>query len=277
MAMLLIIAGAIILLYNTGAFGSILFSTLMPIVLIAFGFDLLTEGAQRRRAMTGALLAAVVLTPLMAVAHFVEPERSRPISDSTRRGQIGNIENIDRVRSHVKLTAGRLSIGSLDEDHNAVVVVDSAQNEGSEFRSDNRVGILDIDRPIADELGLSLTQRVPVNLKIEMGVGDAAPLDFEGIKLESLDLTQNFGTVEVTLPDQGVMEVTITKTAGELEINVPDDLAARIEVESQASEVDVDERFELQDGVYVSEGYNDNAENRATIRINMSYGNIVIR
>lgn len=274
--MLLIVGGAIILLYNSGALGSILFSTLMPIVLIAFGFDLLTEGVQRRRAMIGALLAAVVLTPLMAVAHFVEPERPRPISNSSRRDQIGNIEGIDRVRAHVKLTAGQLSISSLSDGQDAVAALDSARSEEHTYRSDDRVGFFDVDRPFADDLELSVTQRVPVDLEIEMGGGEAA-LDFEDIKLENLDVNLGTGRTEINLPDQGVMEINISGVAGEVELDVPDDLAARIEVSTQWSNVDVDDRFQLQDGAYVTEDYSDNAENRATIRVTTTAGNIVIR
>ncbi len=277
-AMLLIVAGAIVLLYNSGTFGSILFSTVAPVALIAFGFDLLTEGLQRRRAVTGAVLAAVVLMPLMGIAQFMGPERPRAVSDGPRKGYIGTIEDIDRVRAHIKLTAGQLSIGRLSEGNMEVVALDSEGGQEPSFHRDDRIGFLDIDRPLGgDDLDLDLTQRVPVNLAIEMGNGDAAPLDFEGIKLEALDLNLGYGSSEIKLPDQGVMEIRITGTAGELELDVPDELAARIKVETQWSDVEVDDRFKLQDGVYVSEGYSDDAENRATINIKMAYGNIVIR
>jgi predicted membrane protein len=276
-AMLLIVAGAIILLYNSGALGSILFSTLMPIVLIAFGFDLLTDGVQRRRAITGALLASVVLTPFVAVAHLVAPERPRSASNSSERDYIGTVEDIDQVRAHVRLTAGQLSIGGLSRGNREVVAFESEGGQEPEFHRENRVAFLDINRPVDDNLELEMTRDVPLDLTLELGAVDATPLDFEDIKLEKLDLTLGAGRAEITLPDEGVMDITISGVAGEVELEVPDDLAARIEVSASVGNIDVDDRFQLQDGVYVTEDYSDEAENRATIRVTTTAGNIVIR
>jgi predicted membrane protein len=136
---------------------------------------------------------------------------------------------------------------------------------------------LDINRPVDDNLELEMTRDVPLDLTLELGAVDATPLDFEDIKLEKLDLTLGAGRAEITLPDEGVMDITISGVAGEVELEVPDDLAARIEATASVGNIDVDDRFQLQDGVYVTEDYSDEAENRATIRVTTTAGNIVIR
>jgi predicted membrane protein len=110
-----------------------------------------------------------------------------------------------------------------------------------------------------------------------MGSGNIEPLDLEDIRLAKLVLQQSYGNAEIVLPGQGVMDVDIQNGFGNVEVEIPEDLAVRIEVESSVGNVEVDERFQLEDGAYVTANYDDDAPNRATIRITKTVGNIEIR
>ena len=85
------------------------------------------------------------------------------------------------------------------------------------------------------------------------------------------------GNAEVKLPNAGVMDVTVDSGGGNVSIEVPDDLAVQIQADASFGNVEVDERFQQQNNMYISEGYSDSAPNRAIIRISTTAGNIRIR
>lgn len=275
--LLLIVAGVIILA-RSDVLGAIVWKALLPVVMIGLGLDLLTEGRQRRRITTGALLAAVVCAPLIGIASFMAPSVPRINHPGGRDNTVGTLDGVQQVQARVALTAGDLSIRSLPERSNAVLAATSDNNRTPVVTRNGSTAVVNIDQPLSEgDLDLRLTRGAPLDLSIEVGSGDIGPLDLEDMRLRKLDLQQTAGNAEITLPDQGVMDVTIKSDFGDIELDLPDDLAARIEVKTSLGDVNIDDRFTQQDGVYVSEGYSDTAPNRATIHITKTAGNITIR
>ena len=276
-ALLLIIAGVVIFLSNSGPLGLVIWHVVFPIALVGVGLDLVTEGRERRRIGIAALVATVVFAPLIGGARLVEPDRSRDRAARSERNQIGTIGNSERVQAHINLTAGDLSVEALDGESDAIAALDGEGEPERHLERNGETAVLRIDKPLAGDIDLQLTQRIPVELNIVMGVGSIEPLDLETIQLTKLVLQLTTGDVDLKLPGQGVMDVDISNGLGDVEVEIPEDLAVRIEAESDVGNIEVDDRFQLVDGVYVTDNYSEDAENRATIRISKTAGNIEIR
>ena len=276
LALLLIIAGGVILLVNSRILGAVVWNLLLPVMLIGVGLDLMTEGRQRRRIGTMAAVAAIALAPLIVGAHLIGRERMSMMSPMHRHEQIGSLKDIDRVEVHVALTAGEVSIDALPERSNAVVSLGEAGGRQHHLSRNGRTAVVRVDHPLnGGELELQLTRRVPVELKIEMGTGDLTSLDLSDIQLAKLDIEQTVGNAEVTLPDHGVMEINISNNLGDVEVDIPDELAARVEAITRLG--DVDDRFQFENNVYLSDDYNDSAPNRAIVRITTTRGDITVQ
>lgn len=277
-AVLLIIVGAAIFMANSGPLGTVIWSVGLPIALVGVGLDIVTEGRERRRIGIAALVATVALAPLIVGAQFVERERPRLTASEPRQNQLGTIDNVELVQAHVELTAGNLTLEALDDESDAIVRLDGEGEHERNVERNGETAVVRVEHPLnVGDLDLQLTQRVPVELNIVMGSGNIEPLDLEDIRLAKLVLHQSYGNAEIMLPDQGVMDLDIQNGFGNVDIVIPEDLAVRIEAESSVGNIEVDDRFQLEDGVYVTANYSEDAPNRATIRISKTVGNIEIR
>lgn len=279
--LVLIGIGLLILVSNAGPFGSVLWSVLWPVGLIAVGVDLITEGRQRRRIGLGALLGVVALTPLIGGARFVDRGRAE-FQNFGRPAAAERVElaDVDRVRAQIRQTAGDLQIEALPDDSSEVARVDR-EGQINSYTTEDRIGVLDVttnQRWGMGDLDLRLTRRVPLDLTVDLAAGSAEDLDLRHLQLEKLDLTVRAGDAGVRLPDQGVMDINVSGGVGSVEIDVPNDLPTQIIVDPGISEMEYDrDRFQEQNGALVSEGYSAEAPNRATIRISNSVGEIEIK
>jgi hypothetical protein len=275
---LLIVFGVLILAANAGPVGSVLWSVAWPIGLIAVGIDLITEGRQRRRIAVGALVGMIALTPLIGGARWINAGRAQ-LQGGADAPSLA-LQNVDRVQARVTQPWGDLHIEALPDDSPDVARVD---REGlvESYTTDDRIGMLEVSpgRQLrGDELNLELTRRVPLDLTIDLATGSDRELNLEELQLEKLNLNVQAGDATVKLPRRGVMDINISGLVSDLEIEVPDDLPARIVVDSTISDIEYDEdRFREEDGVLVSNDYNDSAPNRATINISTGAGDIEIK
>lgn len=275
LALLLIGAGIIIFLSNTGVIGSAAWDVLWPLALVAVGIDLITSGQQRRRVVLGALIGAVVLIPLVSGARLLAPNDG-PAPSELVESRI-ELTDVQRVQADISQTAGNLSIRPLPEDSPDLALLE----EGGElqFSRNGQVGQLRLDTAAwsGGDIDLQLTRRLPLELILSITAGNAEPIDLRDVQIQRLNLSVGGGNAEVRLPAQGVYEVNIDSVAGNVEIEVPSDVATRIQAESGFANIDVTDRFQQQNGVYVSEDYNENAPNRVNIVVTASAGNIEIR
>lgn len=274
----LIGAGIVIFLATSGFVWTAVWDTLWPIALIAVGVDLITNGQQRRRVVVGALLGAAILVPLISGAQLVSRERGvvsvQPGTDSPRAVPLGEVQ---RIRANISQTAGNLSIRAANAGENAVRITEGRANV--RYSSESNVGQLEIDSSgwSAGNMALELTPRVPFELAVDVTGGSADPIDLRNVSLANLQLSATGGNAKVRLPGQGAFDVTIDNIAGNVDITVPSSLAARIEVDDSFGNIDVDARFRAQDNGYITDGYSENADNRATIRVDAAGGNVTIR
>lgn len=275
-ALLLIAAGVLIVARQTsGLLGDAFWSVVWPLALIAVGADLVTEGQQRRRIMFGTLIGLVVCTPIVGGARFFDRQPAEHATRSTSGGSVGNVQGIDQVEAKIDITAGNIGIHALPADSAAVA---ATANGEIDYDTDDQAGQVAIERSWGDQnVQLDLTRQKPLDVEIDIGAGNAEALDFSDLQLKKLNLDLGAGNSEIMLPKQGVMEVDVSGAVGNVTLHIPDSLAARIEIDEGLGNLDVSDRFQKQDDVYVTKNYQDDASNRATIKIDRGGGNITIR
>lgn len=127
-----------------------------------------------------------------------------------------------------------------------------------------------------EELELSLTDSVPIDLTVQVGVGETT-LDLEDLMLRSLDIEGGLGSTTIILPDEGSYEVTIEAGVGELIVKMPDGLEARVECSSDLSHVTVtnDALEKVGDNQWETSNYAGTTEH-IRVKIEAGLGSIII-
>jgi hypothetical protein len=276
-ALLLISLGLVVLVSSSGIVDAAVWNVLWPLALIGVGFDLVTEGRQRRRVIAGTLLGALVCVPVVGMATLLGREQTAwQIEEGAT---VPPIDGLERLQANIMLTSGQLSIRDMSDSDDELVDV-GRDGLISSYTREGGIGTLDISGKswTEQDLALRFPQDLPLDLTIVAVAANASPLDFEDLRLERLNLNVGTGDARITLPDEGRIDATITSAfGGKVEIQIPDDLPARIEVDASLSSVDIDERFRKDGDAYVSEDYSADDENHALVRIEGTAGNVKIR
>lgn len=288
-AILLIGLGTAILLSNLGviAFDWFTLWRFWPVALILVGLDLLL-GRSLLGSLTAAALGLAIVAGVLYFASTASPERPFVGSTITREvaHPLGGADSLDaelvfgaasaridadapggQAVAGVYRTRERLAMEEYYEVRDGRGTFTFVQNENEEFAW--------LGAGFVGDLDLSLTDEVPVDLRITTGAGDTR-LGLSGMQLSSLDMTTGAGNVELTLPEEGDYAVTISGGVGNFEIDVPPGLEARVEIDGMAVRELPDRFTKLQDGVWATAGY-DSATDRATIRVSAGMGNVTIR
>lgn len=123
---------------------------------------------------------------------------------------------------------------------------------------------------------LSLTDAVPIELSIDLGVGNTK-LDLGDLDLEELDLSGGAGntTIDLTGDWDHDVDVSIDQGLGSLELRLPKDFGVRIDVDLGLGELKAN-GFKLDGGDYVNDAYA-GAQDVLDIRIDQGAGEIVLK
>ncbi|HEY0601670.1 MAG TPA: DUF5668 domain-containing protein [Herpetosiphonaceae bacterium] len=278
-AYVLIGVGVMIFIGTSGIFDGGVWDVLWPLAMIGVGLDLVTEGRHRRRVIAGTLIAAVAFVPVVGMAGLFGSD-----SPEAERAQdlrvVPLVEGMERLQVNVSGVDGQLSIRDKSGDRDEAVDL-GRDNVSRTFDLRGDTGVLNIVGSSNSDENLELRFRrdLPLDLTIDSGIAEAASLDFEDLRLERLNLNVGNGDARLKLPEEGVIDATISsQLGGSIDLEIPDDLPARIEVNASASNLDIDEdRFRKDGNAYVSEDYNAEEGNRALILINATVGNVTVR
>ncbi len=273
LALLLIGAGIVIFLYSSGLLSSTMWNVIWPLALVGLGVDLVTEGRQRSKILAGVLVAIIVCIPIVGVTRLF----NNGWASFGWRGTVLTLDGVDRLRTTIALTSGDVSIDDFWGTGNQVVELEKSA-EITKQSKDGSTGVLEVGSNgwFRQDVEVQFARNLPLDVTIDIAAGDAKTLDFKDLKLERLKLTVH-GNVEVKLPKQGVMDLDISSTAGEVKLEIPKNLPVRIEVDSNLSELDLDNRFQRDGDAYVTANYDENAPNRATIRIHATGGKVEVQ
>lgn len=273
-AFLLIVVGIVIFVNTTGIFNDAVWDVLWPLAMIGIGLDLVTEGRHRRRVIAGTLLGAAVCLPVVGMAGLFGSDDTYA-ERSEDPSVVPMWEGMQRLQVDISGVVGELSIGDKNGDRNQAVNL-GRDDVSRNFEMTGETGVLNIygSGNSDEDLDLEFRRDLPLDLRINSGA-ESASLDLEDLRVEQLNLNVGTGNAQLKLPNEGVIEATISsELGGRVDIQIPDDLPARIEVDASASKLDIDERFRKDGDAYVSEDYSDEEGNRALIHINATVGNV---
>lgn len=142
-------------------------------------------------------------------------------------------------------------------------------------RGDGRLVSLPVSRNRSSAWDLRLSDKVPLDLRVDTGVGDAH-IDLARVQLTSLELDTGVGETEVSLPGEGRYRVDIDSGVGKVTLRLPRGLAVRVHVDQGIGAVRVRGDLAHQSkSTYVSPNFSQ-AEHRAEIEIDGGIGEIVI-
>jgi hypothetical protein len=274
----LIALGALLLAVNYGLLdlGFLLgVAQYWPLFVIAAGLDLLWRGRYRLALYGGAAALAIVLSlaggsvglgagGAVEVAQGLEGARRAEVTLDTGVTDLRVAATASDLLASGSLTTGRGEQirQSFDVRGDTARLTLAARNRSAFPISVGRGGRWD----------LRLTDRVPLALRIDAGVG-RTDLDLRGLRLESLDVNAGVGDVTVTLPSAGAYAVEIDGGVGEVLVRLPRAVEARVTIDEGIGGVNLPAGFARDGNVHTSAGFA-TAAVRAEIDIDGGVGGV---
>jgi hypothetical protein len=264
-----------------------------PVILILVGVDLLVG----RRSLLGGLVTAIMALAVVAgVIWLVGVMNLSPFRAESSRATATSISQelgeISRLNVQLQLAAAETHVDGLSDRRQGVQGSYNTTTDLGvtvEYRTSGDTGYLTIQQGGANQdnsaallgqeistvMNLSLPADIPIELKVDMGAGEAV-LDLSGLTIQSVSMAGGAGRLDVTLPAQGNFPVEVSAGVGEIIIRVPRSLEARLSGQVFLSSLGVPSRFEnLGDRTWQTAGYA-SAANRAEITINQAVGSVEI-
>lgn len=281
LAYVLIALGALLLVARLGWFdlGRLLgVLRFWPVMVIAVGVDMLTNG-KRRALVYGAGVAAVLLLSLTGGGIIGTPASTVQVNqelEGARSAEVRLVSSLADLRLTGSSQAQLLASGQLGQHSGEQVAVDYVLRGGhgqfSAVSRGFRSTFMGFRRAVAWDL--TLTGRVPIALSVDTGVGDAM-LDLRQLQLEALTIDAGVGSTTVQLPQVGAYAASIDGGVGDIEVRVPRDLAVRIEVDTGLGTVRVADHFARSGDVYTSPSYA-SAARGVELKIDVGIGTVRI-
>ncbi len=255
----LILAGACLLVLNLGwvswaTVGAVL--SLWPVLLLAVGADLLTRGRYRPAVAIGALLLAAVLWvgaprggETVVVDHPLGGASSAVVVLQLGVGEV----NLDGNADEGQLIGGTIQTGNGE----TIQQTPSRQDEVArvEIVSRSRGNFnLGFGPTFRRSWNLSITPEVPINLRVEAGVGRST-FDLRRLWLRAFSYRGGVGEAIVTLPERGGYSASFDLGVGSTTLRVPRDVEARVTVSTGVGGVSVDGEFSQSGSSYTTAGY----------------------
>src|SRR5690606_28472908 len=247
-----------------------------PLAVIAVGVDLFLRGNYRLFTIAGAVIAGVLLYGTTAERLGLTgpvPETeviSQPLTGASR-ARVSLSTGVAQLRVRGDDAASLLIEGTVvplrgetihrSYDVAGAVGAFSLWSEGGNSR---------LPGSTRGRWDLTLTGRVPIDLDVSTGVGEAN-LDLATLQLSGLEISTGVGALTVTLPARGGYDATIDTGVGAATIRIPQGVEARLVVSKGLGAVSVPGEFSRDDDVYVSPGYASSAD-RVDIHVSSGVG-----
>jgi hypothetical protein len=281
--------GGVLLLANLGYLPFDVWSVLLnlwPLLLIAIGLDIVIG----RRSLVAAILAAIMLTALLAGALWYLVAGS-PLASDPGGTQISYpLSGANRAEVSLRPTAGSLKVGSLEAGDQLVegtVVVGRNERLVSGPEPGNSVEVaqftlesegagrfLPPQRTRGPNWELGLSREVPLDLTVNMGAGDIN-LDLSNLTITNLRVSLGVGRITVYAPFEHGLSAEISSGVGETYLIVPSGAAVRIQADTALAVRDIPENYQRQDHIYTSPAYTTGAE-AILIQVNQAIGRVIV-
>ena len=232
----------------------------------------------RKRMLKAAVLLAVVVALLVSGCGEVSQEART----ESQRVEMGGAES---ARVEINMGAGVLHIAGGAED---LLEADFTYSQESwkpevNYAVSGSEGVLSIKQPsvtgvvpspeLRYEWALRFNSEVPMEMKIEMGVG-GGELELGDLNVSKLDFDVGVGGVELSLDGdwEANLEATISGGVGGLNMTLPRDVGVRVEAESGLGGVDA-LGFQKEGDVYTNDAYG-SSDVTLNVRIEVGIGGV---
>jgi len=228
------------------------------------------------------MLRLVVLLAVVALLVSGCGEVSHEAHTESQRVELGGAES---ARVEINMGAGVLQIAGGAEDLLEAAFTYSQESWKPEvnYAVSGSEGVLSIKQPsvtsivpspsLRYEWGLRFNSDVPMEMKINMGVG-GGELELGDLNLSKLDLDVGVGGVELSLDGdwEADLDATISGGVGGLKISLPRDVGVRVEAESGLGGVDALD-FQKEGDVYTNDAYG-RTDVTVNIRVEVGVGGV---
>ncbi|MCP4539303.1 MAG: hypothetical protein GY832_19375 [Chloroflexi bacterium] len=256
-AVILIIAGTLLLLNNLGILNIDVWGLIWPLFLIVLG--------------------AATLWGVFFGGSSIETEEATI-----------SLEGAAQAHILVKHGAGRLFV---DNDASPGELLSGTFGGGLEQRVKRNEDALDVEMSMPSRSfvfpwawgsgetlnwSFGLNSEIPITLKFNTGAGEAQ-LDLTDLQVTDLRVSTGASSTDVTLPaNAGHTKARIDSGAASVTVRIPSGVAARIRAGGGLASVNVDRnRFPREGGVYQSPDY-ETASNKVDLKIDTGVGSIYV-
>ena len=308
--------GAIFMASNLGYLGWDSWMTiwrLWPVVIIAIGLEIFLGRKNIALSMFGVALSLALLGGGLYLSGGLSGVDSViPSGEVVTGTEIERpLDGAEEAKVRIDSSVGELTVGALDNGENLIegtiysiereTILENYEMDGDSLdyhlHSEWAGSPISFEKTSNARLSwdLALTNEIPLDLNISLGVGEST-LDLSELQVSELDLSIGVGETTITLPvgeykaqvDGGVGQTTIEIPAegqiklnvdggvGEIVIKLPEDMAAKINVDRGIAGLSIPAGFSQDDDTYTSSGF-DSAENWVEINVDQGVGNISIR
>jgi hypothetical protein len=236
------------------------------------------ENMMRKRTLRLVVLFAVLVALLVSGCGEVSHEAHT----ESQRVELGGAES---ARVEINMGAGVLQIAGGAQDLLEANFTYSQESWRPEvdYAVSGSEGVLSIKQPsvtgivpspeLRYEWALRFNSEVPMEMKIEMGVG-GGELELGDLNLSKLDVDVGVGGVELSLDGdwEANLKATISGGVGGLNITLPRDVGVRVEAESGLGGVDARD-FHKEGDVYTNDAYG-SSDVTLNLRIEVGVGGV---
>jgi hypothetical protein len=228
------------------------------------------------------LKAAAVLTVVTGLLASGCGEVSEGVRTESEVVELGGAES---ARVEINMGAGVLRIAGGAEDLLEANFTYSQESWKPEvnYAVSGSEGVLTISQPsvtgvipspeLRYEWGLRFNNDVPMDMKIEMGVG-GGELELGDLNLRKLDLSVGVGGANISLDGdwEADLDATISGGVGGLNLTLPRDVGVRVEADSGLGGVDARD-FQREGDVYTNDAYG-RTDVTLNIRVEVGVGGV---
>lgn len=277
---LLIGAGGLLLLNNFGPRTIVTWTKILPLwplILIAFGIDLLFQSRTWWGTMTSILLVVILVGGAVwwigfqgAVPSGAAYPLERPLSPEINNAEI-----------QYSLGAGQLIVGDVSAPDVLAAGTAFPEKPDQEYSATESTASYSLKMdfptfyPNMTQWEMGITPEIPVSLTVDNGAGELF-LALEGLALESLQVEQGVGDIVIRLPKEMEGDVSVDQAVGRIQILVSEDTGIRVHFEKALSRLDVPDGYQLQGNTYTSPGFEGEQE-KINIHVEQAVGIIKVQ
>lgn len=281
----MVVLGSVLLMNSLGILGWgtwELLWRLWPILLVTVGIEIII-GRRNLWISTGVVIVIVGL--LGGVIWYVDPPQLAYRDELEEASVHQALDDIEQARLTFKPAVGRLDLSRSQDTGILVSGSYQTQNDGQVYAGyevDGRTGIFEMKtQPVMMipndngwEWELDLTDQIPLDLEMSMGVGELVA-DLSELDLSALDVNQAVGEVVVTLAAEESYSGEFSQAIGKIQVEIPESAGVRIKVSRAISSLSIPSDFDQYGDFYYSPNYED-AEIKIQLEISQAIGSIEV-